>query len=74
MAVSEEPPPSHVCSDLQASLTGWGFYPTRATFGVAAHQRSLNVFDRGSWAVLASSCPASKGAKQPSLEQTWLAD
>lgn len=50
MAVSEEPPLSHVRSDLQTSLTGWGFYPTRVTFGVAAHRRSLDV-----WAYLARS-------------------
>lgn len=65
-AVPEEPPPSRVRSDLQASLTGWGFYPIKATFE-SAHWASL-VYGpiqryRGSRALFASSCPASKGAE-----------
>lgn len=50
LAVSKELPPSHVRSDLHASLTGWGFYPTKAIFGGSAHRRTLEV-----WAYLARS-------------------
>lgn len=70
LAVSKEPPPSHVRSDLQASLTSWGFYPTKAIFGSSAHGRSLDV-----WAYLARSGVSGCARLLPPCQQrskaTW---
>lgn len=71
-AVPEEPPPSRVRSDLQASLTGWGFCPTEATFG-SARRTGLGIWTcpalsrgggGGARALLASSCPVCKGTEE----------
>lgn len=74
MAVPKEPPPIRVRSDLQASLAGWSFCPVKATFG-SAHLDKLgcmglsSAMEAGGWGwtgsqtLLASSCPASKGAE-----------